>query len=43
MSQTFKKIVGKDILFDFLEKICDKNDKFYTTSKYYNCVTFQQK
>tara|TARA_B100001564_G_C20397089_1_gene559438 strand:- start:167 stop:490 length:324 start_codon:yes stop_codon:yes gene_type:complete len=30
MSQTFKKIVGKDILFDFLEKICDKNDKFYT-------------
>ena len=30
MSQTFKKIVDKDILFDFLEKICDKNEKFYT-------------
>ena len=30
MSQTFKKIIDKDILFDFLEKICDKNETFYT-------------
>ena len=30
MSQTFKKTIDKDILFDFLEKISDKNEKFYT-------------
>lgn len=29
MSQTFKNIVDKHILFEFLESICDKTDKYY--------------
>lgn len=29
MSQTFKNIVDKPILFMFLEDICDKSDKCY--------------
>jgi hypothetical protein len=30
MTQIFKKIINKDILFIFLEQICDKNNTFYT-------------
>ncbi len=29
MNQTFKTQVDKHILFDFLAKVCDKNDKYY--------------
>lgn len=29
MSQTFKKHIPKSILFQLLDKICDKNDKYY--------------
>lgn len=29
MSQTFKSEVEKDILFDFLERNCDKTEKYY--------------
>jgi exoribonuclease II len=30
MNQTFKTVVDKFILFEFLEKNCEKNDEFYT-------------
>ena len=30
MSQTFKSIVDKDILFDFLKRNCEKTEKYYT-------------
>jgi hypothetical protein len=29
MSQTFKKIVGKDLFLEFLEKICEKKQTYY--------------
>ena len=29
MNQTFKTQIDKNILFDFLAKVCDKNDKYY--------------
>jgi len=29
MNQTFKKQIDKNILFDFLEIVCDKSDKYY--------------
>lgn len=29
MSQTFKTIIDKSILFVFLEKVCNKTDKYY--------------
>lgn len=29
MSQTFKSNIDKNILFEFLEKNCDKTDKYY--------------
>lgn len=38
MSQTFKNIVDKSILFDFLEKVCDKTDKYYI----FNMVAYKR-
>ena len=32
-SQIFKNQISKDILFDLLDKICVKNDKYYTLNK----------
>ena len=32
-SQIFKNQISKDILFDLLDKICIKNEKYYTLSK----------
>ena len=29
MSQTFKSPINKNILFDFLEKICEKREKYF--------------
>jgi hypothetical protein len=29
MNQTFKRVVDKNVLFDFLEKNCDKTDKYH--------------
>lgn len=29
MSQIFKETIDKSLLFDFLEKICDKTEKYY--------------
>ena len=29
MSQIFKKVINNEILFDFLDKICEKTDKYY--------------
>lgn len=29
MSQTFKTHINKNVLFDFLEKICEKRDKYF--------------
>jgi hypothetical protein len=29
MSQTFKNTFGKEMLFNFLEGICEKTDKYY--------------
>ena len=34
MSQTFKSRVDKDILFDFLEKNCEKTEKRYIFNLY---------
>ena len=32
-SQIFKNQISKEMLFDLLEKICIKNDKYYTLNK----------
>lgn len=29
MNQTFKAQIDKNILFDFLENVCEKSDKYY--------------
>ena len=29
MSQIFKETIDNTLLFDFLEKICDKTEKYY--------------
>ena len=29
MSQIFKETIDKTLLFNFLEKICDKTEKYY--------------
>jgi len=33
MSQIFQKNIPKKILFDFLEKFCNKNNEYYIFTK----------
>ena len=33
MSQIFQKTIPKKLLFDFLEKFCNKNNEYYIFTK----------